>query len=877
LINADGSPGFNVDCGIRLHASGPARNGITPDTKNSMRLYFREVYGARTLDYPLIPASEATSFKKLVLRAGKNDPNNPFIRDEMIRRTHHQMGHVAALGSFANVFLNGVFQRHYNPTERLDDNFMRSKHGGDNDWDVIRPSSDVAEGDGDAWFDLLDFTANNDLSIPANYNIIEASLDLVNFVDYLILNIYGANFDWPSRNWVAAKEKIPGAKFRFYIWDAEGVFGMWDPVTFNTIEEDLKTNSDEIASLYRALVVNPTFRSLWAGRVRDNFYGDGALTDASLRKRWLEMRADLSEVLSTMTGQFPLPWGATRPPLMYSFMFDENLMEPLNVPGPRAIPMLAINEFMASNSTIADGSGEFDDWIEIYNPTENPIDMAGLYLTDDLSNTTKWPFPAATTIPAFGFLVVWADEDSVTQGGLHTNFRLRAAGEEIGIFDTLANGNVAIEVVRYGVQTTDVSSGRRPDGIGGIVALPGASPGASNGTIPPISSPAESWVRSDLQVGADVKNVAIGDVNRDGNLDLVSTNFNFGRVAVFLNDGPGLRTFQGPAIYAVSLGAKGLALGDLNDDDYLDIVTVNDSLVDYTISTLPNNQDGTFGAPTHYPLYSIDDASKEILHPQSVVAADINGDGWVDVVVSNQSPQVFENSLGIFLNDGTGGLLPVSQLDIHRFSLSAFGQNLLAEDLNGDLDVDLVATTDFRPLSVSINLGGGTFAPAVGTPGGITRSASIMAADLDNDGDVDLAGVDGKSSFFHVYLNEGDGTFANAAWFETPSGGSPAVITAGDWDRDGDNDIAVAAHGENPGVTIFLNDGSGVFSLGESEVELPPSADNIAYPEAIVSGDLDSSGTPDLVVADGISGNLVVFFNQIQRTTSRVLGWESYD
>jgi len=71
---------------------------------------------------------------------------------------------------------------------------------------------------------------------------------------------------------------------------------------------------------------------------------------------------------------------------------------------------------MASNSAIAkDPQGQYDDWIELHNPTESAIDVGGLYLTDDLENPTQWRIPGgnptATTIPARGFLLIWADED----------------------------------------------------------------------------------------------------------------------------------------------------------------------------------------------------------------------------------------------------------------------------------------------------------------------------------------------------------------------------------------------------------------------------------------------------------------------------------
>jgi hypothetical protein len=129
--------------------------------------------------------------------------------------------------------------------------------------------------------------------------------------------------------------------------------------------------------------------------------------------------------------------------------------------------MLFINEFMASNTSasgIHDPHGDYDDWIEIYNLGDTSVDMAGMYLTDNLTSPTKFHIPTGyssqTTIPAGGFLIFWAD-DETTQGPLHTNFKLSGSGEEIGLFDT--DGATPIDTIVFGEQTTNVSYGRYPD------------------------------------------------------------------------------------------------------------------------------------------------------------------------------------------------------------------------------------------------------------------------------------------------------------------------------------------------------------------------------------------------------------------------------
>ena len=169
-----------------------------------------------------------------------------------------------------------------------------------------------------------------------------------------------------------------------------------------------------------------------------------------------------------------------------------NTAPPCSGGGPRTPPALFINEFMAQNNSgnIVDEVGEREDWIEIYNDESTAVDMSGLYLTDNLLSPTKWAFPAGTTIPAKGFLLVWCDED-VTDGPLHAMFKLGAGGEEIGLFDNDLNNNQPIHTFAFGAQTANVTQGLLPDGVGSIVTLSNVTPGYSN-VVTPTQSPTPS-------------------------------------------------------------------------------------------------------------------------------------------------------------------------------------------------------------------------------------------------------------------------------------------------------------------------------------------------------------------------------------------------
>ena len=145
-------------------------------------------------------------------------------------------------------------------------------------------------------------------------------------------------------------------------------------------------------------------------------------------------------------------------------------------------PVLFINEFLASNdSCCADNYGDYDDWIEIYNPGSEPVNIGGMYISDDKTDLTAWQIPNtapdSTTIPAGGFLVLWADKQP-DQGVLHVNIKLSSKGEDIVL--TAPNGTTVIDSLTFGKQTTDVSMGRLPDGSDHWEFFDNPTPGAPN-------------------------------------------------------------------------------------------------------------------------------------------------------------------------------------------------------------------------------------------------------------------------------------------------------------------------------------------------------------------------------------------------------------
>ena len=160
------------------------------------------------------------------------------------------------------------------------------------------------------------------------------------------------------------------------------------------------------------------------------------------------------------------------------------LLTALSVPSlavTRDFASVKVNEIMASNGdSLRDSAGESPDWIELKNESDEDIDLSGLCLSDGKKNLEKFVFPEGVVLPAGGFLIVFcSDEERVVtldDGTLeiHTAFKLSADGEKA----VLSYQGVILDIVRFDLQTKDVSWAKKPDGSWTTSEIP--TPGAEN-------------------------------------------------------------------------------------------------------------------------------------------------------------------------------------------------------------------------------------------------------------------------------------------------------------------------------------------------------------------------------------------------------------
>ncbi len=129
---------------------------------------------------------------------------------------------------------------------------------------------------------------------------------------------------------------------------------------------------------------------------------------------------------------------------------------------------LVINEVLSENvNNEQDEYGNTEDWIEVYNNSNQLLDLSGVYLSDNLSNLNKWKFPASTTINPNSYLTIWADDDS-SQQVYHTNFQLN---KDSGMV-ILSNGSAQIlDSISFANQSANISFGRYPNGTGNFIPM----------------------------------------------------------------------------------------------------------------------------------------------------------------------------------------------------------------------------------------------------------------------------------------------------------------------------------------------------------------------------------------------------------------------
>ena len=341
-----------------------------------------------------------------------------------------------------------------------------------------------------------------------------------------------------------------------------------------------------------------------------------------------------------------------------------------------------------------------------------------------------------------------------------------------------------------------------------------------------------------IVVGRQPNDVALADVDRDGNLDVLTANIGSRDVSVLRGDGRGGFAPALGSPVPVGIEAHLVVAGDFDRDGALDLaVTEHDS---NDVVLLRGNGRGSFTVAATRAR-AIEGIAP---HNHGLVAADFDGDRIPDLATSNNSG----NSVSVLLSDGGGGFRPAAG---SPFSAGRAPYPLAVADWNGDGRLD-VATPDVNGHTVTVLLGDGrgTLRPAPGSPHRVgDRPYFSTAGDVNGDGALDLVVSHDDSHALSILVNDGSGRFAAPRRIEV--GGRSWKVRVADLDGDGRNDLALGVHPS--GVAVLLGDGRGGFA--------PAAGSPVAVgrgPWGIAVGDVNRDGKPDAVTANSETNDVSV-------------------
>jgi len=408
------------------------------------------------------------------------------------------------------------------------------------------------------------------------------------------------------------------------------------------------------------------------------------------------------------------------------------------------------------------------------------------------------------------------------------------------------------------VTTADLNGDGKPDLI--VVNQLSNTVSVLLNTTAPGATAAAFATQQIFATGGGPFSVATADLNGDGKPDLVVTNAGAGTVSVLLNTtatGATAASFASQQTFATGTGQYSVTTSDLNGDGKPDLIVANSA--SNTVSVLMNTT--APGATT--PSFAAQQTFATGTGPFSVTAADLNGDGKPDLIVANYT----SNTASVLVNTTPPGATTPSFAAQQTFATGAGPFSLMAADLNGDGQVDIiVANTGSGTLSVLRNATAAAMSTAslaaqhmFVTDG--TYLFAVTTADLNGDGKPDLVIAAADSNIVSVLLNTTP-PGATIPSFAAPQalgtgGKSPISVTAADLTGSGRPDIIVANY-DSYTVSVLGNDtGAGATSL------FFPYQQTFATgvgPYCVTVADVNGDGKPDLVVANE-DGTVSVLLN----------------
>ena len=285
FFETDGTVALSQDAGVRIH--GGAMRALP---QKSLRLYARAGYGQREFDCPFFPGYPFDQFRRLILRASGNDNSQTMFRDAMIQQVVGHLRFDTQAYRPLIVFLNGEYWGIHNLRERYDKYYLEQIYGVDPDEvDILTfPQGnhlEVKEGRADHYVETINYIETHGLSDPEHYAHIKTRIDIDNFIDYNVAQIYANNRDWPGNNhdWWRKRtnDYEPDApyghdgRWRWLLYDTDFGFGLNGGPDINTMEHATSPDSTTwwnqpwTTFLLRKMLENNSFKNDFINRFAD--------------------------------------------------------------------------------------------------------------------------------------------------------------------------------------------------------------------------------------------------------------------------------------------------------------------------------------------------------------------------------------------------------------------------------------------------------------------------------------------------------------------------------------------------------------------------------------------------------------------------------
>ncbi len=262
--NNDNANHIRQDAGIRTHGGNGRRFA-----QKTLRLYAREAYGVSNFDYPLFSDKPMDAYKRLILRPFHSSWSGSGISDHLANKMAIPLNIDGVASRPVVVYLNGEYWGIYFLQERIDERYIENNFGVDKD------SVYTEEwGNRGNFRDITNYIDSNDLSTPAHYEMVKNWIDIDNFIDYQLFEIFIANNDWPANNVKFWRPKTDGRLWRWIFFDGDAGF---IESSFDGFEQALSTKEEGEAlgthagaTLFlRRLLENESFKSKFLTRLEE--------------------------------------------------------------------------------------------------------------------------------------------------------------------------------------------------------------------------------------------------------------------------------------------------------------------------------------------------------------------------------------------------------------------------------------------------------------------------------------------------------------------------------------------------------------------------------------------------------------------------------